>query len=95
MAREIYGDEENLQDIIKEEDFYNIIWQHNPEKDAIIKDDLKNKFQIENIKEICQLNITKRNQVLSYLRKSGLTIKQISKATGISKGIIQDVKPEI
>ena len=46
MAREIYGDEENLQDTIKEEDFYNIILQHNPEKDAIIKDDLKNKFQI-------------------------------------------------
>lgn len=89
MAREIYGDEENLQYIIKEDDSCNIIWRHNPEKDAKIKDDLKNKFNIENIKEICQLNIIRRNQVLSYLRKSGMTIKQISKATGISKGIIQ------
>ena len=54
---------------------------------------------IRMIKEACGvdsniagMDITKRNQYIKKLRELGLSIRQISRVTGISKGSIEKIK---
>lgn len=92
LAKTVYENEANLTYIIDEDDSSGIIYKHNPEKDALIKDYIKTNFEITNIKEINRLNKPLRDQAIGVLRKYGMTIKEASKTTGISAGIIQRIK---
>lgn len=42
--------------------------------------------------EIVGMDITKRNQYIKKLKENGLSIRQISRVTGISKGSIEKIK---
>ena len=43
-----------------------------------------------NMSELQLLEITRRDECIKELRKHGLSIRQISRLTGISKGIIEN-----
>lgn len=48
------------------------------------------KLNLEDLKQIADFSIPKRNRYINFLRINGLTIKQISSCTGIPRGIVQN-----
>ena len=44
-----------------------------------------------NMSELQLLEITRRDECIKELRKHGLSIRQISRLTGISKGVIEKI----
>lgn len=91
MAKEIYGDVQNLEHIIKADNNINVIWKHNPEKDAVLRDLIYNKYNITNMKQIMYVSINIRNEIIKILKENGMSGKKICSITGLSRGIVQKV----
>lgn len=91
LAKQIYGDIQNLQYNIKIDNNINVIWKHNPEKDAFLRELIYKKYKISNMKQIIYLNKTLRNEVILILKEQGMSIKKICSITGLSRGIVQKV----
>lgn len=49
---------------------------------------IKKKTKVKNMQEIQQLDIDKRDTILAMLKKEGLSIRQISRLTGINRGVV-------
>jgi len=79
---------------------------HNQQSDGAVLDIKEDSFRITDdeakiiIKEVCRigssndflsLDITERNAFIKELRGRGLSIRQISRVTGVSKGIIEKI----
>lgn len=52
---------------------------------------IKEKYNIKTASVIRTFNKEKRDEVISFLRKSGLSLRQIERITGVSRGISQRV----
>lgn len=88
-AENIYGDIKNLDEILHTFSNGEVICENNPIKNQIIKEKLNKEFGILSTTNVSSLNKYKRNIIISMMKSEGLTIKEISRLTGISKGIIQ------
>lgn len=90
-AEDIYGDIKNLDEILHTFSHGEVICENKPIKNQIIKDRLNKEFGILSTTNILSFDRYKRNKIVSIMKSEGLTIKEISRLTGISKGIIQNL----
>ena len=102
MGKNSLIDVEFVLGMITKEQFVDLHKQANQDN---ILDISENNFKITDaeavrmIKEVCGvssneiagLDITKRNQHIKKLKESGLSIRQISRVTGVSKGSIEKI----
>ena len=96
-------DVEFVLEMITKEQFIEL---HNEDRQPNILDISKDNFRITDaeaimmVKEVCRVDgselagmeITKRNLYIKQLREKGLSIRQISRVTGVSKAIIEKIK---
>lgn len=72
-----------------EYDEYGLELQKKSRDDDWAKNIISKTFNIESGTDLKSFDRTKRNEAIQLLRKKGLTIRQIERLTGISKGTIQ------
>ena len=60
--------------------------------DERAKEIIRKVTQCENASEFQRLEVKVRNSYISQLRAAGLSIRQISRLTGISKGVVEKCK---
>lgn len=59
--------------------------------DAAVKTIMKNKYGCQTIEDITKLSAEMRNECVKSLKAEGASIRQISRLTGISKGVVERV----
>lgn len=70
---------------IKEHSFFGIF-------DEVAKKVIREKINISSCTQIRSFEKTKRNKILSSLRKEGFSIRLLERLTGVSRGIIQKIE---
>ena len=51
-------------------------------------DIIRKRYKIKNAQEIQKLAIEQRNRVLHQLKTDGLSVRQISRLTGLNRGVV-------
>lgn len=65
-----------------------------PMRDGVALEIAEKVLEGRNLNELKTLDRRERNSLLGLLLSAGLSVRQIERLTGISRGIIQSVKPD-
>ncbi len=90
VLQELLGSFKKYNDYLnaKDEEFDPVIPDHKRD-DERAKELIRRTFNVESGTTLKSLDIKKRNEAIRLLREKGLSIRQIERLTGISKGAIQ------
>ena len=92
LIRELIGDPMQYKCYIESDnDDECLEWDYSKRDDAWAINEIKSLLHVNNFTDIQRYDSVSRNRALSILRKRGLSIRQIERLTGISRGIIKDI----
>ena len=95
IIRNILGNQ-NLDNFLESDSFSNVVLYNGPSQCDKIPDYkavefIKKKYNIKTASVIRTFSKEKRDDAISFLRKSGLSLRQIERITGVSRGISQRI----
>ena len=92
LLRDLIGDNQDYMEFIQaENDDECLEWDRDINEDDRAVKRIKELLDINNCFDVQKFDPQGRNEAIRILRKNGLSIRQIERLTGISRGIIQKV----